>query len=106
MGCMYDNGDGIKFCPEVCAAPAGANVIVGAVLRAESGFKFVPGERVEAARAAFVPGQRMASVNGEFIPGACIREESNMWQSTSVGGHSQMTSVERGREGVTQILTK
>ena len=83
MGCMYDNGDGIKFCPEVCAAPAGANVIVGAVLRAEeSGFKFVPGERVEAATVkAFVPGQRMASVNGEFIPGACIREESNMWQS-------------------------
>ena len=83
MGCMYDNGDGIKFCPEVCAAPAGANVIVGAVLRAEkSGFKFVPGERVEAAEVkAFVPGQRMTSVNGEFIPGACIREESNMWQS-------------------------
>ena len=91
MGCMYDNGDGIKFCPEVCAAPAGANVIVGAVLRAESGFKFVPGERVEAARAAFVPGQRMTSVNGEFIPGACIREESNIWQSMSLGIVSALT---------------
>ena len=47
MGCMYDNGDGVKFCPDVCSAPVGANVIVGAVLRAESGFKFVPGETVE-----------------------------------------------------------
>ena len=33
MGCMYDNGDGVKFCPDVCSAPAGANVVVGAVLR-------------------------------------------------------------------------
>ena len=81
MGCMYDNGDGIKFCPDVCAAPVGANVIVGAVLRAESGFKFVPGERIaeSSKMTIFVPGQRMTSVNGEFIPGACIREESNEW---------------------------
>ena len=55
---------------------------MGAVLKAESGFKFVPGERVETMK-AFVPGQRMTSVNGEFIPGACIREERDKLVSWS-----------------------
>ena len=27
MGCMYDNGDGVKFCPDVCSAPGRYSVL-------------------------------------------------------------------------------
>ena len=56
---------------------------VAAARRAESGFKFLPGERMEGTaegETILVPGQRMSSVSGEFIPGACIRQEgASQW---------------------------
>ena len=33
FGCMYDHGDGLKFCDSLQQAPKDANVVVGAVLR-------------------------------------------------------------------------
>ena len=82
LGCMYDHGDGLKFCDSVAIAPKDANVVVGAVLRVPPAApgsdvsqinavsRFFPGEMVGD---NFVPGQRMASANGEFIPAASIR---------------------------------
>ena len=82
LGCMYDHGDGLKFCDSVAIAPKDANVVVGAVLRVPPAApgsdvsqinavsRFFPGEMVGD---HFVPGQRMASANGEFIPAASIR---------------------------------
>jgi hypothetical protein len=82
FGCMYDHGDGLKFCDSLHLAPKDANVVVGAVLRVppssrdpDSGpmkatSRFFPGEMVGD---NFVPGQRMSSANGEFIPATCIR---------------------------------
>ncbi len=84
MGCMYDNGDGVKFCQDAASAPAGSNVIVGAIVRLDSaGFKFVPGELVpdeNGGPPTLLPGQRMTSVNGEFIPGASIRGDNGKFQ--------------------------
>ena len=82
FGCMYDHGDGLKFCDSINLAPKDANVVVGAVLRVppssrdpdlgpmKATSRFFPGEMVGD---NFVPGQRMSSANGEFIPATCIR---------------------------------
>ncbi len=96
MGCMYDRGDGAKFIQDISQVPAGANIIMGAVVMVSpSGGagnnadddgdgvpKFVPGEIVKMAggKEVFVPGQRMNSANGEFVPGASIRSESGFFQ--------------------------
>lgn len=72
MGCMYDHGDGVKWSDSPEEAPAGANVILGAIVDIEVDGKalsrFVPAERVPPG-GSLVPGQRMTSVDGEFIPG-------------------------------------
>ena len=78
FGCIYDHGDGLKFCDSISQAPKDANVLVGAVLRVPGSdlspvkaiSRFFPGEMVGS---NFVPGQRMSAANGEFIPAACIR---------------------------------
>lgn len=76
-GCIYDNGDGPKFCDSPSAAPKDSNVIVGAIfkvlLKGAKGdiMRFFPGHFLS--DGTFVPGQRMSSVKGEFIPAACIK---------------------------------
>ena len=80
-GCIYDNGDGPKFCDSPKQAPKDANVIVGAIFKVlpETNaatkkadlMRFFPGYILS--NGTFVPGQRMASVKGEFIPAACIK---------------------------------
>ncbi len=87
VGCMYDDGsgEGPKFVENPSDAPPGANLIVGAVVRAPADGegsgepKFVPGERLGSA-GPFVPGQRMASAKGEFIPGASLRGPDGKFQ--------------------------
>ena len=75
-GCIYDNGDGPKFCESPKQAPKDSNVIVGAIFKVLSKtnqnlMRFFPGYFLP--NGTFVPGQRMASVKGEFIPAACIK---------------------------------
>ncbi len=79
-GCIYDTGDGPKFCENPASAPKDSNVIVGAIFKIlpkagskEKGelMRFFPGHFLP--NGTFVPGQRMASAKGEFIPAACIR---------------------------------
>ena len=87
-GCIYDNGDGPKFCEHPSAAPKDANVIVGAIFKVlpKQGSKksnvdlmrFFPGQFMEDGN--FVAGQRMASVKGEFIPAACIKSAFGRFQ--------------------------
>ena len=76
MGCMYDHGDGVKWCDSPEAAPAGANVILGAIVDIEVDgnviSRFVPAEKIldrESGAEIIIPGQRMTSLDGEFIPG-------------------------------------
>ena len=75
-GCIFDNGDGPKFCDNPKSAPKDSNVIVGAI------FKVLPPKNSNAAKkkidllrffpgyflpdGTFVPGQRMASVKVIF----------------------------------------
>ena len=82
-GCMYDHGDGAKFCPDPSSAPQGANVILGFIVNTKStGPMFVPGERVKLKDGSevLIPGQRMTSGDGEFIPGASIRGDNGQFQ--------------------------
>ena len=96
FGCLYDHGDGLKFCDSIHQAPKDANVVVGAVLRVpptspesdQSPMKaisrFFPGEMVGE---NFVPGQRMSSANGEFIPAATVRSGTStpcFWYNLSI----------------------
>ena len=75
LGCIYDNGDGLKFCENPDKAPKEANIVVGAIVKIppleENAMKqisrFVPGHMVGT---LFTPGQKMASAKGEFIPAA------------------------------------
>ncbi len=91
-GCIYDNGDGPKFCDNPSAAPKDSNVIIGAIYKvlpknsskkSSSSSKpdlmrFFPGQFLPDGN--FVPGQRMASVKGEFIPAACIKSVHGFFQ--------------------------
>lgn len=88
-GCIYDNGDGPKFCETPSAAPKDANVIVGAIFKVLPKvlgtkkpkvdlMRFFPGQFMEDGN--FVAGQRMASVKGEFIPAACIKSGNGSFQ--------------------------
>jgi len=78
LGCIYDHGDGLKFCESLNQAPKDANVVIGAVIKIPQSegttsrilSRFFPGEMIGN---FFVPGQRISSANGEFIPAACIR---------------------------------
>jgi hypothetical protein len=78
LGCIYDHGDGLKFCESISQAPKDSNIVVGAVMKIpqldgkspQVFSRFFPGEMVGD---LFVPGQRISSANGEFIPAACIR---------------------------------
>ena len=75
LGCIYDNGDGLKFCENPDNAPREANVVVGAIVKippieqdlAKQISRFVAGHMVGT---LFTPGQKMASDKGEFIPAA------------------------------------
>ena len=88
-GCIYDNGDGPKFCDNPSAAPKDSNVIIGAIFKVlprnsdkksnkPDLMRFFPGQFL--ADGNFVPGQRMASVKGEFIPAACIKSIHGFFQ--------------------------
>ena len=33
LGCIYDNGDGLKFCDDPDKAPKEANIVVGAIVK-------------------------------------------------------------------------
>ena len=87
-GCIYDNGDGPKFCDNPSAAPKDSNVIIGAIYKVLPSKKsagkpdlmrFFPGQFLTD-DGNFVPGQRMASVKGEFIPAACIKSSDGFFQ--------------------------
>ena len=75
LGCIYDNGDGLKFCDDPDKAPKEANIVVGAIVKippiesdpTKQISRFVPGHMVGT---LFTPGQKVASDNGEFIPAA------------------------------------
>ena len=85
-GCIYDNGDGPKFCESPNLAPKESNVINGAIFKVignmqdkkNSVMRFFPGCFLNDGN--FVPGQRMASVKGEFIPGASLRSPEGTFQ--------------------------
>lgn len=79
-GCIFDNGDGAKFCDDVKLAPKDSNVIVGAIFRIPESSTRTKDSRIKGESMRFFPGhflsddtfisgQRMASVKGEFIPG-------------------------------------
>ena len=76
LGCIYDNGDGLKFCEDPDKAPKEANIVVGAIVKippieedaGKQVCRFVPGHMVGT---LFTPGQKVSSDNGEFIPAAC-----------------------------------
>ena len=84
-GCIYDSGDGPKFCESSSSAPKDSNVIIGAIFKVVQQpkkeeekkslpapiIRFFPGIFLD--DGTFIPGQRMASVKGEFIPGASLR---------------------------------
>ena len=85
-GCIYDSGDGPKFCESSSSAPKDSNVIIGAIFKVMDQkpkkedekkmssapiLRFFPGIFLD--DGTFIPGQRMASVKGEFIPGASLR---------------------------------
>ena len=84
-GCIYDSGDGPKFCESSSSAPKDSNVIIGAIFKVMDQkpkkedekkmsapiIRFFPGIFLD--DGTFIPGQRMASVKGEFIPGASLR---------------------------------
>ena len=75
LGCIYDNGDGLKFCENPDKAPKESNVVVGAIVKippveenpVKQISRFVAGHMVGT---IFTPGQKMASDRGEFIPAA------------------------------------
>ena len=81
MGCMYDQGDGIKYATDSNLAPTGSNIVTGAIFETDSGPKFIPGEIIGSdGEKRFLPGQKMSSVNGEFIPGASLRANYGQFQ--------------------------
>ena len=69
LGCIYDNGDGLKFCEDPDKAPKEANIVVGAIVKippiesdpTKQISRFVPGHMVGT---LFTPGQKVASDNG------------------------------------------
>ena len=89
QGCIYDNGDGPKFCENPNQAPKDSNVIVGAIFKVLPPKKSKKSQKIDLHRffpghflpdGTFVPGQRMASVKGEFIPAACIKTPSGAFK--------------------------
>ena len=103
-GCIYDSGDGPKFCESSSSAPKDSNVIIGAIFKVVQQptkkekdekmksspasapiIRFFPGIFLDDGR-TFIPGQRMASVKGEFIPGASLRSaEGEIFLPASLG---------------------
>ena len=83
LGCIYDNGDGLKFCEDPDKAPKEANIVVGAIVKippieedaGKQVCRFVPGHMVGT---LFTPGQKVSSDNGEFIPAACGNQNKSL----------------------------
>ena len=83
IGCIFENGDGLKFCEEESSCPLESNIVAGAIVKippfeekdVNQIFRFIPGHMIGN---DFVPGQKLAAVNGEFIPAACVRSNEGV----------------------------
>ena len=81
FGFMFDDGDMVKFSPNLKEIPSRSKIISGVIIKLDDASIFIPGENITIGdEDVFVPGQRMTSVNGEFIPGASIRTADNQFQ--------------------------